>query len=295
MSRDGMSEVVKKIIKAAIPKPMRRQIHLLRSARRLRKFYFGEQLSAIRPLVFLTGETHNFTYDLTEENLRYLAEIIAVATDKSPSEIGGFVQEAINDRELRNYFNTKMASYKGEKTAHNVVSPFGRRLGWYAVARATKPRLIVETGVERGHGALLLCAALLRNCAEGAHGTYLGTDIDPTAGYLLSGEYHTVGKILYGDSIKSLMQVREPIDLFINDSDHSAEYEAEEYRTIASKLSPRAILLGDNAHVTDKLARFSRETSRSFLMFNERPKNHWYPGAGIGISFVRRQSALEPR
>jgi hypothetical protein len=37
--------------------------------------------------------------------------------------------------------------------------------------------------------------------------------------------------------------------------------------------------------VTDKLALFSRKTGRHFLMFYEKPKNHWYPGAGIGISF----------
>jgi hypothetical protein len=79
-----------------------------------------------------------------------------------------------------------------------------------------------------------------------------------------------------------------PVDLFINDSDHSAEYEAREYEAIAPLLSENAVILGDNAHVTDKLARFSREQGRNFLMFNERPKDHWYPGAGIGISFPRK-------
>ena len=136
--------------------------------------------------------------------------------------------------------------------------------------------------------ALLLCAALLRNGYEGAPGHYLGTDIDPQAGYLLSGKYQTVGRILFGDSIASLRGISDPIDLFINDSDHSADYEADEYKIIGSKLSANAIVLGDNAHVTDRLARFSREKGRSFLMFKEQPKDHWYPGAGIGFSFPRR-------
>jgi hypothetical protein len=94
-----------------------------------------------------------------------------------------------------------------------------------------------------------------------------------------------MGKILYGDSITSLKTLSEPVDLFINDSDHSADYEAREYEVIAPLLSKTALILGDNSHVTDKLARFSRQQGRHFLMFHERPKDHWYPGAGIGISF----------
>jgi hypothetical protein len=304
LGKGEMSSAFKSFVKAVVPGParnalramipgqVRRTVSLTMASMRLKKFYFGAQLRTIKPMIFRTGETHNFTYDLTEANLRYLEEFIAVVTGKPPCVIGSFIQEAINDRELRAYFDEKMYLYKGQKTPTNLTSPFGRRLGWYAIARVTKPRLIVETGVERGHGALLLCAGLLRNGEEGSPGRYLGTDIDPGAGYLLSGKYQAAGKVLYGDSITSLKQIEYPIDLFINDSDHSAAYEAEEYEAIASKLSANAIVLGDNAHVTDKLARFSRESNRSFLMFKEQPKDHWYPGAGIGISFPRKATTI---
>ena len=280
-----MNRTVKRFIKTAMPKSILKRIQMSREAGRLKEFYFGNQLRIMFPMLLQSGETHNFTYDLTEANLRYLAEIIAVATGKSPVEIEGYIQEAIEDVDLRTCFDNRMAVHEGQKSPAKTKSPFGRRLGWYAVARATKPRLIVETGVERGHGALILCAALLRNRQDGAPGRYLGTDINPDAGCLLAGKYQDIGKILFGDSIASLRQLAGPIDLFINDSDHSAEYEAEEYRAIASKLSRTAIVLGDNAHVTDKLAQFSRAMGRSFLMFKEQPKDHWYPGAGIGISF----------
>jgi hypothetical protein len=276
------------IIKPFVPGPVRHRISLSRSARRLREFYFGRQLRALKPIIFETGETHNFTYDLTDENLRYLAEMIAVATGRPATEIEAYIAEALDDRALRAYFDAKMAAHDGAKSPENARSPFGRRLGWYAVARALKPRIIIETGVERGHGALLLCAALLRNQAEGFPGRYFGTDINPQAGWLLSGPYASVGKVLVGDSIASLSGFVETVDLFINDSDHSADYEGREYEVIAPKLSRRAVILGDNAHVTDKLAVFSRETGRNFIMFHERPKNHWYPGGGIGISFPAR-------
>ena len=97
--------------------------------------------------------------------------------------------------------------------------------------------------------------------------------------------YKETGEFLYGDSIESLSDFKENIDLFINDSDHSADYEYREYETVKPLLSDSSIILGDNSHCTSKLADFSNETGRLFIFFQESPANHWYPGAGIGISF----------
>ena len=38
----------------------------------------------------------------------------------------------------------------------------------------------------------------------------------------------------------------------------------------------------------DELLKFSIEHGRNFVLFRERPKDHWYPGAGIGISFMKK-------
>ena len=130
----------------------------------------------------------------------------------------------------------------------------------------------------------------MRNFAEGHPGYYYGTDINPKAGYLLSGEWSKYGEILYGDSIGSLNGLDEKIDMFINDSDHSADYEFKEYLTIQDKLSPNAFVLGDNSHCTNKLLTFARMTGRNFLFFQENPKDHWYPGAGIGLAFTPNDS-----
>ena len=81
------------------------------------------------------------------------------------------------------------------------------------------------------------------------------------------------------------MKIEEPIDIFINDSDHSSEYEFQEYLSIEERISPDSIILGDNSHFTNSLSKFSKRTNRNFVFFKEIPKNHWYPGAGIGISF----------
>jgi hypothetical protein len=60
-----------------------------------------------------------------------------------------------------------------------------------------------------------------------------------------------------GDSLRSLEGLSEGVDLFINDSDHSESYEQAEYELIKTKQSPQAIVLGDNSHVSPKLAEFS--------------------------------------
>lgn len=230
-------------------------------------------------------ETTNFTYDLTTKNKRYLAEMLSVVLGEPAEKLEAYMRELEEDSGLRRHVaEVTAASELGFKA--DQEARFHKRLGWYALVRASKPSVVVETGVDKGLGAVVLCAALLRNRAEGAPGRYFGTDLNPRAGYLLTGQYAEVGRMLYGDSIESLKNMSETIDIFVNDSDHSSEYEGREYEVIRDKLSKNAIIVGDNAHVTDELLRFSRNAGRSFLFWKEEPEGHWYPGGGIGISWL---------
>jgi predicted O-methyltransferase YrrM len=233
-----------------------------------------------------SNETSNFTYDLTPLNKAHLAALVAHVTARSYQEIAMFMSELDADSDLRSHVREIARAYNDHQLARREVE-FGRRLGWYAIARALKPRVVVETGVAKGLGSCVLTAALARNSSEGHPGRYYGLDINPSAGYLLAGKYKQLGEILYGDAIASLRRLDAVIDLFINDSDHSPEYEMAEYRTVAPRLGPNAILLGDNSHVTDQLLLFARATDRQFVFFRETPLRHWYPGAGIGIAFNR--------
>ncbi len=248
--------------------------------------YFLKPLANLVKWLFTSRETTNFTYDLEETNERYLASLIADIANEKFDVIMTYIKEIATDRDLRTHI--AMAT-QGSDWAFiaDKEARYGRRVGWYALVRALKPKIIIETGVDKGLGACVLTAALRKNHQEGHEGRYFGTDIKPKAGYLLSGEYANYGRILYGDSIKSLQDFNGSIDLFVNDSDHSDEYEAEEYRTIANKLSEHSVILGDNSHCTDKLLEFSLATNRHFVFFREKPKEHWYPGGGIGISFKR--------
>ncbi len=92
---------------------------------------------------------------------------------------------------------------------------------------------------------------------------------------------------MIGDSLECLEKI-DAIDMFIHDSDHSAVHEAAEFAAVASRLSPHAIVVSDNAHATDELAKWSSRTGRRFAYFAEKPVNHWYQGAGIGVAYEKQ-------
>jgi hypothetical protein len=247
--------------------------------------YYKDKFSQIDSWLVQSGESDNFTYELTIRNVDYLAAMISFITGHGYLGTRSFIDEVNADDELKKHIGT--VARRENLTLDDKIH-FSRRIGWYAFVRILKPKVVIETGVHHGLGAVVLCAALLRNRDEGYDGRYYGTDIDVHAGRLLSGKYAAIGQILYGDSLESLQALNLEVDVFVNDSDHSEDYEYREYQVIKHKLSENAIVLGDNSHSSSALFRFSIENGRRFLFFREEPLNHWYPGAGIGMSFFPR-------
>lgn len=261
--------------------------HQRRRERRIRRYkiamsYFDEKFDYIKQWAKLETEDSNFYYELDQLNELHLANMISFVTGESIDVVEAYFAELKNDLNLRHHFEFSKSLLNGGKDTQVL---FGRRLGWYALVRIVKPGFVIETGVDHGVGACVITSALIRNQSEGFPGEYMGTDIRKSAGEVFTGPYSDFGRIVYGDSIQSLKKVDRTIDIFINDSDHSAKYEFDEYQIILPLLSDRSFILGDNSHVTESLPRFSRENNRRFIFYAEKPKNHWYPGAGIGFSF----------
>jgi predicted O-methyltransferase YrrM len=255
-------------------------------------YFCGDRLAQVTRWLFISREHTNLTYNLTDLNQQYLAHFLSIVCNQPAKIMEGYLREALDDVQLRSHIITCTRESKRNYLADDVPR-YARRIGWYAIVRATRPAVVVETGIDKGLGSCLLTAALMRNRNEGYPGTYFGTDINPRAGYLLQAPYDQFGKILYGDSIESLKKLDATIDLFINDSDHSVDYEMREFETVAPKLSPKGIVIGDNAHFSDRLLNFAQETNRDFLYFHEQPKDHWYPGAGIGVAYTRERNSSQ--
>lgn len=231
-----------------------------------------------------SNEQTNFTYDITSLNEKHLAGFIHAITGRDIDECLNYFTELKEDKALKDHLKIKTENSNFHQFA-DIGGGYGRRIGWYAFVRIMKPKLVVETGVDKGLGSCVIAAALMKNSVEGSPGRYIGTDINPNAGYLFEKPYSDFGKVIYGDSIESLSKLNGPVDMFINDSDHSAAYEASEYHTVHKKLSAGAIVLSDNSHASSSLFDYSKQMGRRFLIFSEKPKDHFYPGASIGASF----------
>ena len=171
---------------------------------------------------------------------------------------------------------------------HNsdVEPRYGRRLGWYALVRATKPKVIVETGIDRGLGTVVLAAAVLRNAQEGLPGMVYATDIVPDCGHLLAEPYKSHCRVLLGDSVENLGKFGEPVDIFLHDSDHRPEYEWAEFIAIEPRFHAGSIVMSDNSQQSPKMREFAARVGKSFLYFQDAPRDHWWPGDGIGVAFA---------
>lgn len=246
--------------------------------------YLTRPLHDLQTWLGTSNETTNLTYDLTPANTLHLAWMVSLVTSTPFPTIQKFLAELEQDQALKNHVLQKTAGSARRMTS-DAEARYGRRAGWYALVRALKPKVVVETGVDKGLGTCVLGAALLKNRDEGHEGHLYATDIDQTAGFLFASPYDQVGQIIYGDSITTLTSLSDSIDLFIADSAHTAEYERGEYETVRNRLTPHAVVISDNAHVTQELAHFAERTGRQFLYFQENPRDHFYPGAGMGVAY----------
>ncbi|ADD39775.1 class I SAM-dependent methyltransferase [Stackebrandtia nassauensis] len=235
--------------------------------------------------LFTSREHHNFTYDLTKINRGHLAWFISAVCDVPVKKVREYLDEVENDTELVEHISSTTAS-SARRGLTDRKARYARRMGWYALVRILKPQHVVETGVDKGLGTCVLAAALRRNAAEGHPGRVTAVDINPEAGFLVrSGPYAEVVDLVLDDSIATIKNLDRPVDLFIHDSDHAAEHEKREFKTVENKLADNAVLLTDNASVTNVLARHADKTGRRFLFYREQPARHWFAGEGIGVAW----------
>ena len=239
-------------------------------------------------------EHYNHTYDLTELNRRYLDSYISVVSGHDVASIERYSRELEADEALRDILKQRTLA---SRDRHNCdVEPrYGRRLGWYSLVRATKPRVLVETGIDRGLGTAVIAAALKRNAEEGFPGEVYATDIVTDCGHLLVEPYKSFCHVLIGDSVESLKNLTSPVDIFLHDSDHTPAYEWAEFMAIEPRLHPGSIVMSDNSQATSKLLEFAQRRGKAFLYFQDTPRDHWWPGDGIGVAFTPGAKAFYGR
>jgi hypothetical protein len=230
--------------------------------------------------LFVDREFDNFNYDIAnrEELATFLPEVLGI----SPDAAARFVAELDGDVELARLLGARLAVRRDR----NDSQPYGRRLGWYVAVRARKPALAVETGVHDGLGSTVLLRALERNEAEGHPGRLLSFDVLAEAGWLVPDVLRSRYELVIGDALSELpgRLVGRRVDLFLHDSDHRYEHETAELELVWPQRAAGAVLISDNAHGVPAFRDFCDRHGLAYQFWREVPRDHFYPGAGIGMT-----------
>lgn len=244
----------------------------------------GQPLRRHARFVLADPEPDNFTYDLA--NLAELARWVALVADCEPAEAERLVGEPGADSQLTARLRSATA---GRWLWSKPAPPFGKRLGWYAIARVLEPELIVETGVHDGLGSLLLLHALERNDAAGR---LVSFDINPASGWLVGSDPRWELRIeAASDGLPALLARSPSLGLFIHDSLHTYANEHAELSIAAAHLAPGGVLISDNAHATSALRDVCGQFGLTYHEFRELPRNHFYGGGIVGAGWRERSTA----
>ncbi len=228
-------------------------------------------------------ETTNFTYDLDSLNRDQLGWFISAVTGAEIGRVRAWMRELEEDKHLAEQLTRRLSSNPRRRICAKEPH-WARRLGWYSLVRAVEPDHVVETGTHLGLGSCVIAAALLRN----GHGRLTTMDIDTEAGYLIGEPWASVIDRRTGSSIDVLTELKD-VDVFLHDSLHTYDYETKELTAVEPNLRPDAIILSDNAHESSALSDWAERSGRHYLFFKEQPRDHWWPGDGIGAAWTSRR------
>lgn len=232
-------------------------------------------------------ETTNFTYDLDSLNRDQLGWFVSAVTGAEIGRVRDWMRELEEDKHLAEELTQRLSSNPRRRICAKEPH-WARRLGWYSLVRAVQPETVVETGTHLGLGSCAIAAALLRN----GHGRLTTIDVDPDAGYLIGEPWAKIIDRRAGDSVALLAELRD-VDMFLHDSLHTYDHEIRELTAIEPNLRDAAIVLSDNAHDSSALSDWAERTKRHYLFFKEQPRDHWWPGDGIGAAWTG-QAAGQP-
>ena len=176
--------------------------------------------------------------------------LLAHHADLPYAELMRCRRELRNDREFQGHIERCL------RDVHYVL-PEAAEL--YAVVRAMKPGVIVETGVASG----LSSAHILRALAANGAGTLHSIDLPNvqqgsvlpegrTSGWIVPDSLRGRWKLHIGDTrelLPGLLGTLGRVDIFLHDSDHSYEAMSFEFEQAFPRLEYGGLLMSDDTHL----------------------------------------------
>jgi predicted O-methyltransferase YrrM len=199
-------------------------------------------------------------------------------------------RELLDDRDFQGHL---------ERCFDDVPYVFPGAAELYAVVRATKPRVIVETGVASGISSTHILRALAANGTGTLHSIDLpnvqrgsGLPQGRTSGWIVPDSLRRRWKLYIGDTrelLPKLLGTLDHVDLFLHDSDHSYEAMLFEFEQAFPKLEYGGLLMSDDVHLhsawDDFCAKHGLRPTRVFhLGVTRKPWNAQAPSSAHSAS-----------
>jgi predicted O-methyltransferase YrrM len=143
-----------------------------------------------------------------------------------------------------------------------------RQAELYVICRALKPKIVVETGVERGISSMFILEALKDNCK----GTLYSIEVlKSLPNRKKVGHFVPVGlqqrwKLLIGrslDVLPKLLPQIDSIDVFIHDSEHEYQTMFSEYSLAWPFIEQGGLLLSDDTGRNEAFIHFCEKVGRA--------------------------------
>lgn len=198
-----------------------------------------------------------------------------------------------NDKQIIEDFNHALEELKrnelirpnehpgGLKMAGNSLhTTFGKWI--YCTVRATKPDIMIETGVSHGASSWIILNAMKKNGKGKLYSIDL-PNLDTNANYNFKAGLEQTGwmipeqlknnwQLILGDAKKelpALLLSLGSIDIFFHDSDHSYEHMKFEFETVLPYLKAGGVLLSDDIDKNNSFQEFVRKQEWNSVEFNK--------------------------
>jgi predicted O-methyltransferase YrrM len=199
--------------------------------------------------------------DVVWADERFLARV----TGGKPADIRRYLEEPAATTAFRQHILGSEETFRKAGTASAAL--YGKKvLIQYAVVRALKPSVVLETGVASGVSSAYLLLALLRNDRGILHSidcndqAYLPPN--QTVGWIVPEALRSRWHLHLGDAsqlLSVLLRELGEIDIFIHDSLHSYEHMHWEFHVAYPHIRPGGLLLADDATWNSAFPEFARE------------------------------------
>ena len=227
-------------------------------------------------LVFKTGEHFDNVYlgsAWSLINYYYWSQRLG-GYDKSDLtklyEIGNYIYSQLRDQCGENLQNSW-----GMQGTHGIL---------YYVVRKYKPDLFIETGVAHGYSSMVILSAMEKNDKGSLISVELSQYFDichkqKKVGWIVPDRLINRWEIKYGKSSEVLPTIKEEIDIFYHDSDHSESNMLFEFRWAAEQIRKDGIIISDDIDRNKSWKIFHKENSNLVPLIRT---------VTTGVSFLKR-------